>query len=104
LKLDDLTDGSGDAYARLFHYNTVFRKHRKSMQEIVDHVQAGLYDAAHEAWEEIPHSDQTVLNRAWTKGGFLTPQERDIAVKGVDSSTGWSVWNERVSETAQDRL
>ncbi len=94
---------SNDAHARLLHYNAIFRKHRKSMQEIVDHVQAGLYDAAQEAWEEIPQDDQIVLNRAWTKGGFLTPQERDIAVKGVDKATGWSSWNEGVSRTAGDR-
>jgi len=74
------------------------------MQEIVDHVQAGLYDAAHEAWEEIPQADQTVLNRSWTKGGFLTPQERDIAVRGVDSSTGWSVWNEKVHQAGEHGL
>ena len=94
---------SNDAHARLLKYNAMFRKHRKSMQEIVDYVQAGLYDAAQEAWEEIPQDDQIVLNRAWTKGGFLTPQERDIAVKGVDKATGWSIWNESVSRTAGDR-
>ena len=92
---------SSDDYVCLLHYNATFRQHRKSMQEIVDHVQAGLYDAAHEAWEEISQDDQIVLNRAWSKGGFLTPQERDIAIKGVDKATGWSVWNERVSAAAQ---
>ena len=94
--------GKDDAYACLLHYNAIFRKHRKSMQEIVDHVQAGLYDAAQESWEELPQDDQIVLNRAWTKGGFLTPQERDIAVKGVDKATGWSSWNEGVSRAAGD--
>ncbi len=94
---------SNDAHARLLHYNAMFRKHRKSMQEIVDHVQAGLYDAAQEAWEELPQDDQIVLNLAWTKGGFLTPQERDIAVKGVDKATGWSSWNESVPGAAGDR-
>ncbi len=94
---------SDDAYVRLLHYNAMFRKHRKSMQEIVDHVQAGLYDAAHEAWEEISQDDQIVLNRAWTKGGFLTPQERDIAVKGMDKATGWSSWNNSVSGATGDR-
>ena len=94
---------SNDAHASLLHYNAMFRKHRKSMQEIVDHVQAGLYDAAQEAWEELSQDDQIVLNRAWTKGGFLTPQERDIAVKGVDKATGWSSWHEGVPGAAEDR-
>jgi len=102
LKLDDLTDGPMGI--DLFHHNAIFFKHRRTMLEIYDLIDRGLYERAHEAWEEIPHSDQTVLNIPRSKGGFFNPQERSIAVRGVDKASGWSVWNERVSETAQDRL
>ena len=92
-----------DAYERLLKHNAVFFKYRRRMLELYDLIDRGLYDAAHEGWEEIPHPDQTVLNIPRSKGGFFNTQERDIAVRGVDKATGWSVWNERVSQTAEGR-
>ena len=88
----------------LLQHNQVFFKHRRTMLGIYDLIDRGLYERAHEAWEEIPHTDQTVLNIPRSKGGFFNTQERDIAVRGVDKATGWSVWDERVPKTAGDRL
>jgi hypothetical protein len=76
-------------YEYLLQHNAVFRQHRGSMMAAFDFVQRGLYDAAHETWEELPHDAQTVLNRATSKGGTMWPHERSIIVKGVDPTTGW---------------
>ena len=88
----------------LLQHNVVFYKHRRTMLGIYDLIDKGLYERAHEAWEEIPHPDQTVLNIPRSKGGFFNTQERDIAVRGVDKATGWSVWNNSVSQAAEGRL
>jgi hypothetical protein len=79
----------GVQQADLLQHNAIARRHFETLYEIKKYIRIGLYDGAHEAWEEIPQDDQIVLNRAWTKGGFLTPQERQIAVKGLDAATGW---------------
>jgi hypothetical protein len=81
------------ALQRLISYNAIKK-----------YIRIGLYEAAHEAWEELPHEDQIVLNRAWTKGGFLTPHERQIAVKGLDASTNWAYGVGRVSGEAEYEL
>jgi hypothetical protein len=88
-------------YEHLLHYNAVFRRHKKTMLFIVDSIERGLYDAAHEAWEELPQEDQITLNRAWTKGGFFTTHERNIAVRGLDQASGWSRRDGRVLEEVE---
>jgi hypothetical protein len=88
-------------YERLLHHNAVFFRHRRTMLTIYDFIDRGLYDAAHEAWEELPQQDQIVLNRAWTKGGFFTTHERNIAVRGVDKMSGWSRRDGRVCEAVE---
>ena len=97
----DMSEYSGQPDGGLLQHNAVARRHFESLHAIKRYVRLGLYDAAHESWEEISQENQIILNRAWTKGGFLTPQERDIAVKGVDKATGWSVWNDRVHSSAE---
>ena len=93
-----------DAHARLLRHNAVFFKHRRTMLEIYDFIDKGLYERAYEAFGEIPNEDQIDLNLAKSKGGFFWPHERQIVVRGVDTSTGWSVWNESVPQTAEDGL
>ena len=95
MNLDNLVDDS------LLRHNAIARKHFNTLYDIKDFIRRGLYEAAHEAWEEIPHEDQIILNKAYTKGGFLTPQERQIAVKGMDSSTSWSYGDGRLRETTE---
>ena len=103
MKLDELTEPS-DRYARLLRHNAVFFKHRRTMLEIYDVIDKGLYERAYEAFGEIPNADQIDINIPKSKGGFFWPHERQIVVRGVDPTTGWSVWREKVSETAGDRL
>jgi len=74
------------------------------MLEIYDFIDRGLYDAAHEAWEELPHEDQMDLHLPKSKGGFFWPHEQKIVVRGVDQTTGWSVWNNSVPQTVEDGL
>ena len=96
-----MTISHSDELQFLLKYNAIFRKHRKVMNEIIDAVQWGHYEQAFEIFEELPQEDQIVLNRAWTKGGFFTPQERDIAVKGVDKTSGWSIWDYRICKPTE---
>jgi hypothetical protein len=88
-------------YERLLMYNAMLLKHRKSMFGIFDSIQRGLYDAAHEAWEEIPNDDEIILNLARSSGGIWHPHERSIAVRGVDQATGWSSGMEAVSKEVE---
>ena len=80
----------GVAQTDLVEHNAVWRRHRKTMNAICDQIELGNYAEAHELWEQdIPQEDQIVLNRAKSKGGWFWPYERTIAVKGMDTSTGW---------------
>ena len=93
-----------DAHARLMRYNAVFLKHRPTMMEIYTFIHRGLYDAAYEAYNEIRNEDLIDLNIAHSKGGLFWPHEQQIVVRGVDKTSGWSVWNNSVSQTAEDGL
>ena len=93
-----------DAHARLLKHNAVWFKYRRAMLDIYDFIDRGLYDAAHEVWEEFPHEDQIDLNLAKSKGGFFWPHERQIVVRGVDAASGWSSWNNSVPQTAEESL
>lgn len=84
----------GLVQADLLKHNAIAEKHFDTLHAIKDYIKRGMYEAAHEAWEELPHEDQIVLNRAWTKGGLLRPHERSIAVKGLDLSTEWQYTTE----------
>ena len=74
----------------LVQHNAVAWRHLESLYAIKKFIRLGVYDVAHESWEEIPHEDQIILNRAKSKGGFFEPFERQIAVRGTDAGTGWS--------------
>ncbi len=93
--------GKDDAYARLLRHNAVFFKHRRTMLEIYDFIDRGLYDAAHEAWEELPHEDQIDINLAKSKGGFFWPHEKQIVVRGVDSPTDWTYGMGRLHQATE---
>ncbi len=72
------------------------------MFEIYDFIDKGLYERAYEAFGEIPNEDQIDINLPKSKGGFFWPWERDVVVRGVDKTSGWSVWNNSVPQTAGD--
>jgi len=93
-----------EPYERLLKYNAVFLKNRRSMMEIYDFIDRGLYDAAYEAYNEIRNEDLIDLNIARSKGGLFWPHEQQIVVRGVDKTSGWSVWNNSIPKTAEDRL
>jgi len=93
-----------DAYARLLKHNAVFCKHRRTMLGIYDFIDKGLYDAAHESWEEIPHEDQMDLHLPKSKGGFFWPHEQQIVVRGVDKTTNWICRDYSVPHSAEDKL
>jgi hypothetical protein len=75
-------------YEYLLQHNAVCRKEWQTISAIKDFVFRGMWDAAHEAFEELNHETQTILFRAPSKGGIFTPQERRI-IKGVDAAEGW---------------
>jgi len=88
----------------MYRHNAVAVKHFHTLYYIKEYIRKGLYDAAHESWEEIPHEDQIILNRAYTKGGLFTPQERSIAVKGLDTATRWDYGLGRVRQEIEPEL
>jgi len=89
-------------YEYLLQHNAVWRRHRKTMNAICDLIEMGNYGEAHEIWEQdIPQDDQIVLNRATSKGGWFWPYERQIAVKGMDTSTGWIYGSNGICETIE---
>ena len=95
----DMSQYSGDDLKK---HNATWLIHRETMIEIYFLVKVGRYGEAHELWEQdIPHKDQIILNRATNKGGLWRPHERSIAVKGVDTSTGWQYGVEFVSEAIE---
>ena len=71
------------------------------MLEIFDLIDKGLYERAYEAFGEIPNADQIDLNLPKSKGALWWPHEQQIVIRGMDKATGWSVWRERASETAE---
>ena len=73
----------------LLQHNAVARREWQTISAIKDFVFRGLWDAAHEAFEELSHETQTILYRAPRSGGMFTTQERRI-IKGVDQAEGWS--------------
>ena len=73
------------------------------MLEIYEFIDRGLYDAAHGAWEELPHEDQMDLHLPKSKGGFFWPHEQQIVVRGVDKTSGWSSGDYSVPHSAEDR-
>ena len=90
--------GNDKRYDYLVRHNAIAWKHLETLHGIKLYIRLGLYDAAHEAWEELPQEDQVILNRAKSRGGFFEPFERQIAVKGMDSRTDWSYGNRRLPE------
>ncbi len=72
----------------LLRHNQVARRHWVTISAIKDYIVKGLWDAAHEAFEELDHDTKIILFKAPSKGGLFTTQERNI-IKGVATSEGW---------------
>lgn len=57
-------------------HTAMVEKHHQSLLAIRELLANDNFDAAREAWDEIPNEDTEILWRATTKGGWFTPRER----------------------------
>ena len=96
-------DNLKEEILRLKRHNALVDKHWDSLNEIRFLIGAGLYDEAHELFQEIPDKDKIGLNIAPSKGGMFKTYARDIAVNGVDKATGWNWWDGRLPDNPSNK-
>lgn len=73
-----LPTGKVDPVSKLITHSSKLIEHMNSLNVVRNGIASGDISGAAEAWEEIPRDDQKILWLAMTKGGFLTPQEKEV--------------------------
>lgn len=73
----------GEAVAYLIAHNVAWRTHEHSCMAIRDFCHTENYEAAWEAWNEIPEADRTALKVAPTKGGWMDKITKEGLAQGA---------------------
>lgn len=63
-------------WAEWAEFTQLVEEHHDTLKAIREFLAEDKFDAAKEAWNEISNDDKMILWRATTKGGWLTPRER----------------------------
>ena len=61
--------------AEWMRFTAAVTEHFESLMAVRNFLATEQFDAAREAWREIPQHDQQSIWRAYTKGGFFTTRE-----------------------------
>jgi len=87
--------------ARLRRHTSLVNKHWKVLDQIQYDCEHGQFEEAYERFNELPDSDKIGLKFAWSKGGILRTHVQDIAINGVDKTSGWSWWDGRLPQAPE---
>lgn len=68
-------DVAKDLHVKWMAFTDAVTRHYTSLVAVRDFLAEDNFDAAREAWGEIPDDDQRAIWRAYTKGGFFTTRE-----------------------------
>jgi len=87
--------------AKLKRHTALVNKHWKVLDQIQYDCEHGMFEEAYERFNELPDSDKIGLKFAWGKGGILRTHVQDIAINGVDKTTGWDWWSGRLPKAPE---